>query len=378
MNGFANAILSLLLSWIRVIIAQFWKLFTSDTGEKLFSFFSKNWLLLLIILCAAGLVIDLVIYFLRWRPDQVWRSRRLKKEEEWLAEEEEIQVRQQPSSPATGFQWEQDYGYYPDDNAVQRGTNSAGYATAGFQPVRGKRALDVVEQQVAPYVQPAPQTAVYAPATNQPVQTAVFSPVASQPSPVTTYQSIVPTQPTSAPESAADFDPVFDEAPLNWNDGDTIFAKAVPEQEKTMPASYPTPLARSDSYFQDMQAGYAPALTPQQMYAPNVPGPEASAGPVHPGLDAESLRKNIGLSPAGSLADQQEEVYKINTNPMGNAPAQARSKNRLSALARKALDFMGTDENAEPSIYDLQPTVDMNNAFHEPVYPQPRLNREDD
>ena len=42
MNGFANAILSLLLSWIRLIISQFWKLLSGDTGEKLFSFFSKK------------------------------------------------------------------------------------------------------------------------------------------------------------------------------------------------------------------------------------------------------------------------------------------------------------------------------------------------
>lgn len=374
MNGFANAILSLLLSWIRLIISQFWKLLSGDTGEKLFAFFSKNWLILVIVLCVAGLAVDLVVYFLRWRPDQVWRSRRLRKEEEWL-EEEQAQAAPSQTPSAGGFQWEDESGFYPDDGAVQRGSYSAGYATAGFQPVRGERALDVVERQVAPYVQPAPKPEP----EPAPPATAIYPPVGQQTPPTTVYTPIVPVQPAPAPEAAADFEPIFDDAPLDWADGDTILGSKPARYNEAMPASYTMPMARPDSYFRDMQAGYAPQLTPQQMYAPNDPGPEYSpSGPVHPGLDADSLRRNIGLSPAGSLADRQEEVYKINTNPMNSAAMPARSRNLFTTLARKARDFMGADENAERSIYDLQPPVDMNGSFHEPVYPQPRLTGKDD
>lgn len=372
MNGFANAVLSLLLSWIRVIISQFWKLISGDTGEKLFSFFSKNWLVLVIILCVAGIAADLLVYFLRWRPDKVWRSRRLKKEEEW-AEEEQLEASAQ-APVSQGFQWEDDSGFYPDDGAVQRGSYSAGYATAGFQPVRGQRALDVMERQVAPYVQPAPRPEAEA----ETPPTAVYSPVSQQTPPTTVYTPIVPVQSPSA-QTPADFEPVFDDASLDWAQGDDLLSNPPARYNEAMGAGFTTPMSRPDSYFRDMQAGYAPQLTPQQMYAPNVPGPEsAPSGSVHPGLDADSLRRNIGLSPAGSLADRQEEVYKINTNPMNGAAAPTRSKNLLTTLARKARDFMGADDTAERTIYDLQPTVDMNNAFHEPVYPQPRLSGKDD
>ena len=75
MNSFINAILSLMLSWIRALITRLWSLITSESGGELFRFFSQNWLKMVGVLCAAGIVADLIVYFFRWRPDYVWRSR---------------------------------------------------------------------------------------------------------------------------------------------------------------------------------------------------------------------------------------------------------------------------------------------------------------
>ena len=345
MNGFTNAILSLLLSWIKVIINQFWNLLSSETGEQLVSFLSEKWWVLLLVLCGGGLVIDLIVYLARWRPDIVWRNRRRQKREKWDEEYEAAQPE--------GYQWETYSDPYPDEDVVYRGSRSAGYATAGFQPVRGKRALDVETQRIAPYVTPPAQQMNYAP----------------------------PVQSAPAPQTPEDFDPVFDEdAPIQWSEGDTLVASAPP---KRMQPTFGVPQQKPASYFRDMQAGYAPPIPPEQMYAPQVSGPE-STGPVHPGLDAESLRKNIGLVPAGALIQddpkaEEEQVIAINTNPlMGESDTQARSQTFFTTLARKARDLMGTGDEVKRTIYDLQPPVDMRSGFREPAYPKPLSGKEDE
>lgn len=344
MNGFANAILSLLLSWIKVIINQFWNLLSSETGEQLVSFLSQNWWIIVLVLCGGGLLIDLIVYMLRWRPDIVWRNRRRKKHEQWDQEYEDAQPE--------GYHWESYSDPYPDEDVVYRGSRSAGYATAGFQPVRGKRALDVETQRIAPYVTPPAQQMNYAPSV----------------------------QPAPAKEDTQDFDPVFDEdAPIQWADGDTMVASPAPA---AMSPTFGVPQQKPASYFRDVQAGYAPPIPPEQMYAPQVPGPE-NVGPVHPGLDADSLRKNIGLTPAGALpedhpAEEEEQVIAINTNPLMETDTQARSQTFFTTLARKARDLMGSGEENKRTIYDLQPPVDMRSGFREPAYPKPLSNKEDE
>ena len=51
------------------------------------------------------------------------------------------------------------------------------------------------------------------------------------------------------------------------------------------------------------------------------------------------------------------------------APVQ--SGGALRRLAKRARDLMGVeDEQHRPTIHDLQSTVDVTQAFHEPVYPK--------
>jgi hypothetical protein len=51
-----------------------------------------NWLLLVILLCLGGVLVDLVVYLLRWQPYRVWRSflRRIRglDRDDWTDEEE--------------------------------------------------------------------------------------------------------------------------------------------------------------------------------------------------------------------------------------------------------------------------------------------------
>ena len=55
MNGFANAILTLLLSWMRVLVNDLWRLLSSEDAGLFYRFLAANWKVIVLILCAAAL-----------------------------------------------------------------------------------------------------------------------------------------------------------------------------------------------------------------------------------------------------------------------------------------------------------------------------------
>lgn len=76
MNGFTNAILTLLLGWLRTLLNAVWSLFSSDSGSGLLAFLRENWKLIFVVICVGGFIVDRIIYLIRWRPYYVWASRR--------------------------------------------------------------------------------------------------------------------------------------------------------------------------------------------------------------------------------------------------------------------------------------------------------------
>ena len=83
MGNFANTLFSVLLGWVQSMVSWLWQLGGSDGAGGFMAWVLDNWLLLVILLCAVGVIIDLVVYLLRWQPYRVWRSfwRRLSGEE---------------------------------------------------------------------------------------------------------------------------------------------------------------------------------------------------------------------------------------------------------------------------------------------------------
>ena len=73
MNNFANVLLTSMLSWVRTAVQEIWSL-VSGEQSGLLNWVADNWLALIILLCAAGMVIDLIVYMFRWRPYLVWAS----------------------------------------------------------------------------------------------------------------------------------------------------------------------------------------------------------------------------------------------------------------------------------------------------------------
>lgn len=118
MGNFANTLFSALLGWIQSALAWVWGLFGSGGAHGMAGWLLDNWLLLTIVLCAAGVAIDLIVYLIRWQPYRVWRSfwqRRRGDEAEqeavpeplqWLYADGKLVTEQQAYEPAADMQLE--------------------------------------------------------------------------------------------------------------------------------------------------------------------------------------------------------------------------------------------------------------------------------
>ena len=371
MNGFANTLLTLLLSWLRVLINNLWRVLSSEDGGAFYQFLSANWKVLVLVLCVGGFVIDRIIYLFRWRPYYVWMSklRRLRHapSSEQVPEETPL-----PAMEPGG----QDAPYadtpYPDASYP-----NAPYAQAPVEPYAPSGGTQVYRpiNTFAPEADTRLFEAGHAPAFQPEI--ASYAPASPDFPPQTAY----------APPQPETLEPVFDEEPV-WEAG-AAWQNPAAGMEHSFGAPRPEPVA----YIRDMQAGFAPPVPPEQLYAPPAATAQPPADAVHPGLDDAALRQSFGLtqpppivppqaSPlSGEMPEDADEArdgrlfvmraptFQPFTSRGGSAD---RARGPLARLARKARDLVGDSEENRPTIHDLQSTVDVSQAFHEPVYPQPR------
>lgn len=305
MNGFVNTLLSVMLSWIRALISNLWTLLTSEDGGAIYQFFSAHWLALVIGLCVICLLVDLIVYFFRWRPDYVWaaRWRRLRRKRPRAHQESAAQMQE---------------SFYAEP-------------------------------------QPAAPTMAYAPLQ---AATAVYAPVA---------------QPTQTWQAAQELEePLFDDAAL-WESEEPMDLDWEQQEEPVFGTPQPEPLA----YFRDVQAGFAPAIPPEKLYTPSASyqppaqdEPEWESSAVHPGLDEETFRQNLGLEESAEPSAapvMRAPVFRPFT--VTHEPKAEVNQGAFQRFAQKARDFMVLDDERK-TIRDLQSSVDVSKAFHEPVYPQ--------
>ena len=71
-TGYTNAIVNAMLGWLKGFAGWVLKLFNLNTGFSPLKFLADNWLKLLVILLIAGVVVDLLVWLIRWRPHWVW------------------------------------------------------------------------------------------------------------------------------------------------------------------------------------------------------------------------------------------------------------------------------------------------------------------
>lgn len=74
MGSFISALFNLLLGWIRGAAQWLWSMVTSDSSGGLLGWAMRNWLPLVILLCIFGIVVDFLVYLIRWQPYRVWGS----------------------------------------------------------------------------------------------------------------------------------------------------------------------------------------------------------------------------------------------------------------------------------------------------------------
>lgn len=73
MNGIADSLYNVLMGWFKTLARTVWD-HLSDLGDSVKNL-GDNWLVIAVILVLAGIAIDWAVWFFRWRPDKVWRTR---------------------------------------------------------------------------------------------------------------------------------------------------------------------------------------------------------------------------------------------------------------------------------------------------------------
>lgn len=344
MNGLANAILTMLLSWLRIIVNRVWSIINSETGSRFFAFLAENWLMILLVLGVGGFFLDKIIYLIRWRPFSVRRRRREQQAMEDAYQDQQPWPVQQPHTP-----------YMRPQAQVSAPVESAAYATPPQEDFRFDQ--DLPMQQV----------------WSDPGYEAIANNPGIADHPAVDHSAYRPPM--------EDIEPVFDEQAL-WAGGDALVNDPAYEPTNV----YASPV--SAQYQQDVNAGFARPVPPEQLYAPPpqayapmepAAAEPAEAQPVHPGLDAEVFRRSIGLG-YGEESDMQadrEAPVSIHFTPFTQKAEveQPTKKNRNPFL--NLMRLVG-DDAAKPSIRDLQSNVDIRDAFREPVYPKPLYRNEDD
>ncbi len=113
MGSFANTLFSGLLGWVESLARAVWNAFSSGQSGTFLTWIGKNWMFLAAGLCAIGLIFDLSVYMVRWRPYRVWRSfwqqRRRNRETEAESEENFNTVPMNGTGPEDGAPVEADY-----------------------------------------------------------------------------------------------------------------------------------------------------------------------------------------------------------------------------------------------------------------------------
>ena len=74
MGGIADSLFTLLMGWVRALVSGIWALFSTDQTTIL-EFLGRHWLRIAVVLIAAGLVIDWLVWLVRWQPYHLWAQR---------------------------------------------------------------------------------------------------------------------------------------------------------------------------------------------------------------------------------------------------------------------------------------------------------------
>ena len=70
----ANSILTVVFGWVPSFVSSVWDWFSGKGNSGIFAWFAEHWKAFVLGIAILALVVDLVIYLIRWRPYRVWIS----------------------------------------------------------------------------------------------------------------------------------------------------------------------------------------------------------------------------------------------------------------------------------------------------------------
>lgn len=81
-SGYGETFTTMMLGWIRGLASSIASMFQSNggadatSGAAVLSWFSEHWLTLLIVLIVIGVLVDWIVWLIRWRPHWLWFGKR--------------------------------------------------------------------------------------------------------------------------------------------------------------------------------------------------------------------------------------------------------------------------------------------------------------
>lgn len=75
MGGYTERFMKLLLGWMKTLFDSIWGYIGSEDSGSFFRWLGSSWWLVALVLIGAGLVVDWIIWMIRWQPYHVWATR---------------------------------------------------------------------------------------------------------------------------------------------------------------------------------------------------------------------------------------------------------------------------------------------------------------
>ena len=137
MGSFTQTLLNVLLSWLKTAISWIWGIIGSPGTQEGLQWFGRYWFVIVAVLIVAGVVMDYLIWFIRWRPFYVWisgwrriRARLTGRNEAYAPEYPAYSAPQAPVYDAAGY----DANAYPDSAYEDSAYDDPAYDEDAYQP----------------------------------------------------------------------------------------------------------------------------------------------------------------------------------------------------------------------------------------------------
>ena len=355
MGAFADTLFSVLLSWVKSAVGSLVTLFQSGGDRGILAWLGNNWLLIVLVLVAGGLVMDWLIWLVRWQPYHIWatRARRVKrgllrmlgfgrnKNEENVSESSGEYLSEAPTRIVPAVHEEPPQ---LDEAAQQMAFERAqavpeevlgAYPGQRYDVQTVYQAQPAYDEQPIYQVQPAyDEQPVYQPQPAYDEQPIYQAQPAYDEQPIYQAQPAYDEQPLYQPQPAYDEQPVYQPQPAY---GEQPLYQPQPAYDE-QPVYQPQPAYDEQPVYQPQPAyDEQPVYQPQPAYGEQ---PEAA----EPAVDHKSLRQVYGRPVSEDAEASQELVPGVDPFAPYDAPEVLEA---LEARADRAPQAQSAQADAE-------------------------------